>query len=367
MNIELFKYLRCPLCKGQLTCLQPRDMQQAITNGILECAGCKEQYPVLSGIPVMIPRNKLIPYVHRQNDFDFLQKIDFFKGCVTQRTADEFIKVQASNQWTFQRARDSYAREDRACARSDFFTARFFFEETQLTQEEMQNKVILDACCGGGRGLAHAVKIGRIVFGVDISETIYQIQEMLSGALSRNLFLVRCDITSLPFSDNFFDIVYSQRALHHIFPMQKGIKEVARVLRAGGRLSFSVYSQENNVIMRKLVEPARHFVSSVGGFRMTFFLSLIIALCVFPFVKIYRLVCFRSNSHFVFHRLFLHWGSLSFRRFRFHVVFDLLHAPHAEYISKEKIKSLLGTVGVIPERFFLQHGTVWCVSGIKTA
>ena len=43
-------------------------------------------------------------------------------------------------------------------------------------------------------------------------------------------------MSSLPFTDNSFDLVFCAATLHHVDDQEKGVKEMTRVLKKGGKL-----------------------------------------------------------------------------------------------------------------------------------
>jgi len=365
MNIELLNYICCPTCKSKLVGKNMIGAHDNITDGVLECSGCEEVYPIIESIPVIISKAKIVHYMHNQEHLNILFRHNILSTNPCNASDDDHIKATSSQQWGMQREIDTFTSNKQDDKISDTFTSRFFFEELQLDEHALKGKVILDACCGGGRGLMHSVKLGRLVFGIDISETLYQLKDHFKEALQHNLFLIRCDACALPFNNAFFDIIYSQRALHHLPSFDSGIKELTRTLRTNGSISFSVYSRENNAIMIYIVEPLRHAINAIAGIKGIKIVSWIIAAAVFPFLKLYCWLVGNKQVPLVFHKLFTHWGSFDFNRFRYHVVFDLLQAPKAVYLKKSAIVNVLARNTIVPLSMFCQHNMVWCFNGRK--
>ena len=55
MNKDILNVLACPVCKGDLI-LEEEQMQEGkILSGYLVCQVCKERYPVIDGIPNLLP------------------------------------------------------------------------------------------------------------------------------------------------------------------------------------------------------------------------------------------------------------------------------------------------------------------------
>jgi ubiquinone/menaquinone biosynthesis C-methylase UbiE len=66
--------------------------------------------------------------------------------------------------------------------------------------------------------------------------------------LGRNVTFVEGTTEKLPFEDGFFDLVVSVVVLHHLQGLEKGIKEMLRVLKKGGRLILVDWNPESHVL-----------------------------------------------------------------------------------------------------------------------
>ncbi len=103
-----------------------------------------------------------------------------------------------------------------------------------------ETETILDLGCGVGHTLRKVAPRVRLAFGADATPG------MLAGARSlmaqeqiTNVALVVTTAESLPFLDGSFDGVACRLAAHHFTDVAKAFREVARVLRAGGRFVLS--------------------------------------------------------------------------------------------------------------------------------
>ena len=116
---------------------------------------------------------------------------------------------------------------------------RLIFEPVQKTvldlgaAEVPSPTAILDVGCGTGRLLRAAD--GRFpaahLEGIDAAEGMIE-QARASGGRA-NFQLATAE--SIPFPDAQFDLVFSTMTFHHWADQQKGIAEIARVLKPGGR------------------------------------------------------------------------------------------------------------------------------------
>ena len=119
------------------------------------------------------------------------------------------------------------------------YLQRFIFEPVQKTvldlsaAEVPSPTEILDVGCGTGRLLRAADERfpGARLEGIDAAEGMIE-QARASGGRA-NFQLATAE--SIPFPDAQFDLVFSTMTFHHWADQQKGISEIARVLKPGGR------------------------------------------------------------------------------------------------------------------------------------
>lgn len=55
MRHDLMDILACPICKGALTLTATREDGGEVLDGTLSCATCAEEYPIVDGIPNLLP------------------------------------------------------------------------------------------------------------------------------------------------------------------------------------------------------------------------------------------------------------------------------------------------------------------------
>lgn len=92
---------------------------------------------------------------------------------------------------------------------------------------------VLDSCCGTGDLAIACARLGGRVTGVDFSEP------MLERARRKapDLTWLRGDALALPFADESFDAATVGFGIRNVADLEAGLRELARVLRPGGRLA----------------------------------------------------------------------------------------------------------------------------------
>jgi len=108
---------------------------------------------------------------------------------------------------------------------------------------KIKAKKILDLGCGTGRHVIALAKRNFEVYGIDIAKKALNLaKERLKEEALKAKLRVGDFYKKLPYKDKFFDGVISIKALHHarVLKIKKLIKEIERVMKAGGILMIEV-------------------------------------------------------------------------------------------------------------------------------
>jgi demethylmenaquinone methyltransferase/2-methoxy-6-polyprenyl-1,4-benzoquinol methylase len=115
-----------------------------------------------------------------------------------------------------------------------------------------QGMCALDICCGTGDIVFALRKCGAAVIGVDFS------LPMLRGALRRGagpaagILLMQGDAQRLPFADGTFDAVTVGYGLRNLIDWNRGLAEMWRVAKPGGRLVVLDFGKPDNAVWRAI-------------------------------------------------------------------------------------------------------------------
>jgi SAM-dependent methyltransferase len=111
--------------------------------------------------------------------------------------------------------------------------AAFFIEHAALAP----GRRAIELGCGTGLFLERVARSGAEILGIELSETLLAKAKARVGALA-NVTLERGDAHRLPHADASVDAVYGSSILHHL-DLKRSLAEAHRVLRPGGRITFT--------------------------------------------------------------------------------------------------------------------------------
>jgi ubiquinone/menaquinone biosynthesis C-methylase UbiE len=111
---------------------------------------------------------------------------------------------------------------------------------------------VLDLACGPGYVAAASEAAGAEPIGVDFSSEMVR----LARAQNPHIEFREGDAHALEFPDESFDVVMNNFGLLHMADPQGVISESSRVLRAGGRIGFTVWADPRLSVGAKIVQDA---------------------------------------------------------------------------------------------------------------
>jgi len=103
---------------------------------------------------------------------------------------------------------------------------------------------VLDACCGTGDLAVACARAGARVTGLDFSEPMLERARRKAPELE----WVRGDLLELPFADGRFDAATVGFGVRNVEDLDRALRELRRVLRAGGRLAILEITRPRGVL-----------------------------------------------------------------------------------------------------------------------
>ena len=337
MKKELLTIVVCPCCRKKeltLSHIFSNEFQEVI-DGIIVCAHCNNWYPVIKGIPRLLPDELKYSILKTYNSCfierykDYIPNIGFTEKLLEKELK---AKVQTSDAFGYEWTHWPEAKKGHY--------GQFVHWTEPYSPSFFKGKVVLDAGCGTGNHCGYMADWGATIIGIDFSEAITVTYE------NKNLFkphahFIQADIYHPPFPEEYFDFIYSHGVLHHLLDPEKGFHTLGMHLKKGGTILIRMYNKEDNFFMIYFIEKffkgiIKHlpfFVINAISFFLASLLFFIIHTIYKPFYKINKKLGEILLPYFYY---FIYISQFSFYQLHL-IVFDLLIAPLAFYYKKDEL------------------------------
>jgi uncharacterized protein YbaR (Trm112 family)/SAM-dependent methyltransferase len=201
MRLEHLSLLACPACHERLTWVQnDADSAGTVAEGRLACVSCKQEYPVIAGVPRFVPRENYA------SGFG----LEWTKHARTQY--DSYSGIPASEQR--------------------------FFGQTEWPRV-LEGEIIVEVGSGSGRFTEQAARTGATVVSLDYS---YAVDANYASNGSRpNVLIVQADVFAMPFRPQIFDRLFCFGVLQHTPSPSRAFAALPWVLKPGGWLCADIY------------------------------------------------------------------------------------------------------------------------------
>ena len=168
-----------------------------------------------------------------------------------------------------------------------------------FTSNKIEN--FLDIGCGEGYSLIEAMSRGWNVYGLDITD------HRIENAKASSIKFINSDLINSNLPSNFFDIIYIDSVLEHVYNPSDYLSEIKRILKKGGILYLGVPNEDSlfndvrkiiyKITRKNITEKIKPFQSPyhINGFNKS---SLTFALNITGF-KIMEFRNFASRVEFM--------------------------------------------------------------------
>lgn len=254
MRPEVLPRLVCPRCRGSLRFHPSWPAGDAVDAGSLRCETCGESYPIEQGVPRLLVETPAVRDVQRS-----------FGAQWRLRTEGRF---ETDTLFGLRREEE----------------LSMFFEALNLRPEDLAGQWVLDAGCGSARLTRELARFDAEVVGLDATFAVEYAARRYGDV--PNLHFVQGSILDIPLADASFDIVWSMGVIHHTGDTVRAFRNLARVVRPGGRLYVWVYSSRR-LSLYKLIRDALRFSYKIPE-GLLFYVCYLMA----PPLKLYHLAKF---------------------------------------------------------------------------
>ena len=129
------------------------------------------------------------------------------------------------------------------------------YPHVKLNRAEFRGAKILDLGFGDGRNMPLLHDLGFEVYGVEISEEICGLTKSRMERLGVPVQLATGSNSHIPFDDEAFDFILACHSCYYVSEGESfadNLREIARVLRTGGRFIFSLAKTDSYVLKNAL-------------------------------------------------------------------------------------------------------------------
>lgn len=135
--------------------------------------------------------------------------------------------------------------------------------------EVIAPKKILDVATGtGDLAIAAATKMGEAhIVGIDIAAQMLEVGKVkiADKTLSERIEMIVGDSEALPYADGHFDAVLCAYGVRNFQDLPKGLSEMSRVMRQGGRLAILEFSKPKKFPIKQLFSFYFRFIMPLFG------------------------------------------------------------------------------------------------------
>lgn len=320
--------LGCLDCGGSLRLTAAATAPDAhVITGTLTCGTCAREYPIVRGVPRMVPR---------QLARDVMATVDAF-----------------GYQW----------KQANAVLKDARFSAPEVFLDFIHPVEPawFRDKIVLDGGCGIGRFTTASSAFGaRLAIGVDLSASVEVAFENTRHL--PNVLIVQADILALPLQRK-IDYAFSVAVLHHTADPRGAFLHMTTKVVPDGSVSAWVYGRENNGWIVHAINPMRRVTSRVPRPVLLVLAHLLaIPLTVItrgvygPVARRPALRPLRAGLFYFDYMAFL--AQFGYREHAF-IVFDHAVPAIAEYIRREEFAAWFRDAGLKQVLITMRGGNSW--------
>ena len=220
--------------------------ESEIQSGVLRCVSCAMSYPVIEGIPRLLPpalqgmlwdMHPEFFRAHRSRLPPALQSDASNAAAAERPTPDEDARALSSQLDTAK----SFGYEWQAFSEMlPDYEMHFNWYFERFKPEDFAGRLVLDAGCGTGRYTFYMSRTGaREVVAMDFSQAIEV--AAANNRANPNTYFVQADIYHPPFRPQTFDFVYSLGVLHHLPDPERGFQSLLKYLRPDEFINLYLY------------------------------------------------------------------------------------------------------------------------------
>lgn len=260
MHPQFVRLLQCPACKSDLVIhafRASKALDDEVDQGVLVCKGCSLPYPVIGGIPRLLPNSfvrhprfaenfasELKSVLYRRDPPHDVRRFEQLHALTARAFGYEWNTYKTTSEeedaLTFYWLTGADSAIYEKIPLSDVFTYYPTTEEVgRIDPSAIAGRRVLEVGCGMGKYLRIVSEDAAEVIGMDLSDSLHRARDVTSHR--RNVHLVQGDILNPPLKRQSIDFVYSVGVLHHTPDCHRAFLRSAELVAPKGVLSVWLY------------------------------------------------------------------------------------------------------------------------------
>jgi uncharacterized protein YbaR (Trm112 family)/ubiquinone/menaquinone biosynthesis C-methylase UbiE len=336
-----------------------------VLEGLLRCRGCPRCYPIIGGVPRMLPddlRNNLLhyhaPFFERHPE---IVPLVFLQGSTHSLDGSESEK--APTLWSYSYQRIDLTSPDLRYAGD--WLSQFKSRIKPHAAADFTGKLGLDAGCGFGRYSHAAEASGAEVIGLDFSEGVGLAHENNRG--KPRVHVVQGDIYRMPFRPATFDFAFAFGLLHFLPSPREGFRSVVNAVRPGGDVMLWVYGYKGMSLSYRLshMRTLRRLTTRLPR-RVQAGICAAVALALEVFLWMPSRVLNKfSAGRKIAKRLPAQSNSYQPFRMKITAVYNRLGTPVTHFLNREELVCWFQEAGLSDVRVWSEDRRGWQACGKK--
>jgi ubiquinone/menaquinone biosynthesis C-methylase UbiE/uncharacterized protein YbaR (Trm112 family) len=239
MKPETLSILLCPVCRDrlQVTVVKAVTRNDRLRDGIIQCVGCKQSFPVLNWVPRLLPNHALTVDEHRALEAMNLQsdtnpsvvEEERLDSAELQQQLEERMRKKLYPSDLSDKLRERQEEDVDYRLRHNKEKGKFL--RTANAYLGYTPSRILDV--GGGQGGALATFNQYFNPEMAVLLDIDPDWVEMAWLLDPDTDVIRADATRMPLADGCMDFVFSSATLEHIEDWKSAVHEMVRVGNQG--------------------------------------------------------------------------------------------------------------------------------------
>lgn len=354
MKRELLDKICCPVCRSGFDFSVCKEEAGIVREAVLSCPSCREFYPVMKGVPRILPRALRAELVTGYREFlaEYRGRIPFH-----DRGGDDGGRFVSESKAIGKGFDIEWRAHNKVLPEHEFEFIHVLGD--LVSKENFKGKTVLDAGCGQGRFMYYSREYGASeIHGFDLSESVLVAQENLKGL--SNTHLIQASIYNLPYRID-FDLAYSIGVIHHLPDPVGGFAALVELVKPGGELFIWVYGQSGIVPFLRFL---RVFSLRLPlGFMK--YASAIPATIIYGTNRVHDLIERAGLRRLAGMMPFTQYDDRGFNGLRYGVCFDHLTTRIVNYYSETELQTWINrdgfSAGRVSQRYPGQAGSSWRV------